>query len=145
MSSAAQGAPRVSCRPGVSAAYPTARTPASRPPIDKKFFYVKTNFRHERRRLPRPDRAGWGPAQAAADRSAAAARRAAVVYRGGGRARPDPAAGLLPREAPAGGRPGEPGGRAPGARDPRGDLPGGQPVLLAVPGLGGPDRAAPDS
>jgi hypothetical protein len=36
------------------------------------------------------------------------------------------------------------GGRAPGARDPRGDLPGGRPVLLAVPGPGGPDRAAPD-
>jgi hypothetical protein len=27
-------------------------------PIDKKFFYIKTTFRHERRRLPRPDRAG---------------------------------------------------------------------------------------
>lgn len=26
--------------------------------IDKNFFYVKTDFRHERRRLPRPDRAG---------------------------------------------------------------------------------------
>jgi transposase len=26
--------------------------------IDKKLFYVKTDFRHERRRLPRPDRAG---------------------------------------------------------------------------------------
>jgi hypothetical protein len=27
-------------------------------PIDKRFFYVKTDFRNERRRLPRPDRAG---------------------------------------------------------------------------------------
>ena len=26
--------------------------------IDKSLFYVKTHFRHERRRLPRPDRAG---------------------------------------------------------------------------------------
>jgi hypothetical protein len=26
--------------------------------IDKRFFYVKTDFCHERRRLPRPDRAG---------------------------------------------------------------------------------------
>src|SRR5205809_80100 len=26
--------------------------------IDKKFFYVKTDFRHEGRRLPGPDRAG---------------------------------------------------------------------------------------
>src|SRR6266536_5295275 len=112
--------------------------------IDKDLLYVKTDFRHERRRVLGPDRAGGGPAQAAADRSAAAARRAPVVHRGGGRARPDPAAGLLPREAPAGGRSGPSGGRAPGARDPRGDLPSGRPVLLAVPELGGPDRAAPD-
>ena len=26
--------------------------------IDKNFFYVKTSFRHERRRVPGPDRAG---------------------------------------------------------------------------------------
>ena len=40
--------------------YPHLRgTPSlARRPIDKRFFYVKTNFRHERRRLPRPDRAG---------------------------------------------------------------------------------------
>jgi hypothetical protein len=32
--------------------------PVSLGGIDKSFFYVKTHFRHERRRLPRPDRAG---------------------------------------------------------------------------------------
>jgi hypothetical protein len=32
--------------------------PVSLGAIDKRFFYVKTHFRHERRRLPRPDRAG---------------------------------------------------------------------------------------
>src|ERR1700748_1166648 len=41
--------------------------------------------------------------------------------------------------------PGPRGAGARGARDPRGNLPGGRPVLLAVPGPGGPDRAAPDS
>ena len=30
----------------------------ARGPVDKKFFYVKTDFCHERRRLPRRDRAG---------------------------------------------------------------------------------------
>jgi hypothetical protein len=33
-------------------------TPGLARGIDKSFFYVKTHFRHERRRLPRPDRAG---------------------------------------------------------------------------------------
>jgi hypothetical protein len=32
--------------------------PVSLRGIDKSFFYVKTYFPHERRRLPRPDRAG---------------------------------------------------------------------------------------
>lgn len=32
--------------------------PVSLGDIDKSFFYVKTHFYHERRRLPRPDRAG---------------------------------------------------------------------------------------
>ena len=32
--------------------------PVSPGGIDKSFFYVKTHFRHERRRLPRRDRAG---------------------------------------------------------------------------------------
>jgi hypothetical protein len=32
--------------------------PVSLGGIDKSSFYVKTHFRHERRRLPRPDRAG---------------------------------------------------------------------------------------
>src|SRR4051812_19183911 len=62
---------------------------ARRGTIDKIFFYVKTSFRYVRHRLPRPDRAGRSPAQAAADRSAAAARRAPVVHRGGGRAQSD--------------------------------------------------------
>ena len=35
-----------------------ARKPEGQLPIDKKFLYIKTDFRHERRRLPRPDRAG---------------------------------------------------------------------------------------
>jgi hypothetical protein len=33
-------------------------TPGLARGIDKRFFYVKTHFCHERRRLPRPDRAG---------------------------------------------------------------------------------------
>src|SRR4051812_7947783 len=66
--------------------------------IDKVNFYVQTHFCDERRPVPGSDRAGRDPAQAAARRSAAAVGRAPLVRRGGRPARPDPPAGLLPRE-----------------------------------------------
>jgi UDP-glucose 4-epimerase len=37
---------------------PTRRLAGLARAIDKRLLYVKTRFRHERRRLPRPDRAG---------------------------------------------------------------------------------------